>query len=133
MSPETYVLLRHAHRTFATLSILGFTARWLGVMAMQPWTQQRVAKTLPHVIDTLLLLSALAMAWGAGFTPENAPWMTAKIVLLLVYIGLGVVALRPTQPRRRRAIAGVAGILVFAHIVTIALTKQPLGYFARLV
>ncbi|MCZ2440156.1 MAG: SirB2 family protein [Burkholderiales bacterium] len=131
MSPETYVLLRHAHRTFATLSILGFVARWLGVMAMQHWTQGRIAKSLPHVVDTLLLLSALAMAWGAGFTPENAPWMTAKIVLLLVYIGLGVVALRPTQPPRRRMVAGIAGILVFAHIVAIAFTKQPLGLFAR--
>ncbi|HNU10580.1 MAG TPA: SirB2 family protein [Rubrivivax sp.] len=132
MSPETYVLLRHAHRTFATLSILGFTARWLGVLAGKAWTQGRTAKTLPHVIDTLLLASALAMAFGAGFTPENAPWMTTKIVLLLVYIGLGVVALRPTQPSVVRAYAGVAAIAVFAHIVAVAFTKEPLGLFARL-
>lgn len=131
MAPETYVLLRYAHRSFATLSILGFTARWLGVLADQPWTQGRVAKALPHVIDTLLLASALTMAWGAGFTPENAPWMTTKIVLLLVYIGLGVVALRPAQPRARRQAAGIAAILVFAHIVAVAFTKQPLGLFAR--
>jgi len=130
MAPETYVLLRHAHRTFATLSIIGFGARWLGVLGARAWTQRRTANTLPHIIDTLLLASALTMAYGAGFTPENAPWMTTKIILLLVYIGLGVVALRPAQPRPRRLVAGIAAILVFAHIVAVAFTKQPLGLFA---
>ena len=55
MSPEAYTLLRHLHRLCAVLSIVGFGARWLGVMAGQAWTQRRLTKSLPHVIDTVLL------------------------------------------------------------------------------
>ena len=127
MSPETYVLLRHLHRLCAVLSIAGFTARWLGVMAGQGWTRRRPAKTLPHLIDTVLLLSALAMAFGAHINPSDAPWLLTKIVLLLVYIGLGLLALKPARPAPVRALAGVAALVVFGHIVATAFTKSPLG------
>lgn len=127
MSPETYALLRQLHRLCALLSIVGFTARWLGVLAGQAWTQRRPAKTLPHVVDTVLLLSALAMAFGAAISPADAPWLATKIVLLLVYIGLGMVALRPARPLSQRLLAGVAALAVFGHIVAVAFTKQPLG------
>ena len=126
MSPEAYTLLRHLHRLCAVLSIVGFGARWLGVMAGQAWTQRRLTKSLPHVIDTVLLLSALAMAFGAAISPADAPWLLTKIVLLLVYIGLGMVALRPARPAAQRVLAGVAALAVFGHIVAVAITKQPL-------
>ena len=133
MSPETYLLLRQLHRLCAVLSIAGFTARWLGVMAGQAWTQRRPAKTLPHVNDTVLLLTALALAVGAGIDPSSAPWLLTKIVLLLVYIGLGVVALKPGRPALLRAGAGVAALAVFGHIVATAFTKHPLGLARHLI
>jgi len=132
MSPETYLLLRHLHRACALLSLLGFGARWLGVMAGQAWTQRRPAKTLPHLVDTVLLLSALALAFGAGINPGDAPWLATKIVLLLVYIGLGFVALEPARPVPLRALAGIAALAVFGHIVAVAFTKHPLGLLGRL-
>lgn len=131
MSPETYALLRQVHRTCAVLSISGFALRWLASLAGQAWVQRRPAKTLPHVIDTTLLASAIAMAVAAGFTLANAAWMTTKIVLLLAYIGLGMVALSPRRPRARRIGAGVAALLVVGHIVGVALTKHPLAWIAR--
>jgi uncharacterized membrane protein SirB2 len=132
MGPETYLLLRHLHRACALLSILGFGARWLGVMAGQAWTQRRPAKTLPHLVDTMLLLSALALAFGAAIHPADAPWLATKIVLLLVYIGLGFVALKPARPAWQRALAGLAALAVFGHIVAVAFTKHPLGLAAHL-
>lgn len=132
MPPEAYLLLRQLHRLCAVLSILGFGARWLGVMAGQAWTQRRPARTLPHVNDTLLLLAALAMAFGAGINPADAPWLATKIVLLLVYIGLGMVALRPARPAAQRVLAGVAALAVFAHIMAVAFTKHPLGMLGHL-
>jgi uncharacterized membrane protein SirB2 len=133
MSPETYLLLRHLHRICALLSILGFGARWLGVMAGQAWTQRRAAKTLPHLVDTVLLLSALALAFGAAIHPADAPWLATKIVLLLVYIGLGFLALKPARPAPLRALAGIAALAVFGHIVAVAFTKHPLGLLGRLI
>lgn len=128
MSPELYGDLRHLHRACAVLSIAGFALRFGAAWAGQAWVRGRVARTLPHAVDTLLLASALALAFGAGFTPANAPWLTTKIVLLLVYIGLGMVALSPRRPWHWRAPAGLLALAVALHIVAVAFTKHPLGW-----
>jgi uncharacterized membrane protein SirB2 len=128
MSPEAYAALRHLHRACAVLSIAGFALRFGAAAAGQAWVRGRAARTLPHIVDTLLLASALVLAFGAGFTPTNAPWLATKIVLLLAYIGLGMVALSPRRPWRWRAPAGVLALAMVLHIVAVALTKQPLGW-----
>lgn len=130
MPPEAYAALRHLHRACAAISIAGFVLRWLAGLAGQAWVQRRGAKTLPHVVDTVLLSSALALAWGAGFGLGNAPWLTTKVALLLVYIGLGLVALSPRRPRAWRAAAGAVALAVAGHIVAVAVVKHPLGLLA---
>jgi hypothetical protein len=61
---------------------------------------------------------------GAG----DAPWLLAKIVGLVVYVGLGVVALRPGRPRARARRGVARALAVVAWIVSVALTKSPLGF-----
>ena len=85
---------------------------------------------MPHVIDTVLLTSALLLAWMLRLTPAAAPWLTAKIVGLLIYIALGTLALRPGRPASVRAAAWIAAMLTFAWIVSVAIAKNPLGFFA---
>jgi uncharacterized membrane protein SirB2 len=118
------------HQSAVALSITGFVARGLGSFMQAAWVRQRFARTAPHVVDTLLLLSALAMAWTLRLTPGNAPWLTAKIIGLLLYIALGLLALRPGRPLALRLAAWVAALAVFGWIVSVALTKQPLGLLA---
>ena len=130
MSPETYLLLKHLHRASALLSIGGFMARWAGTMAQRRWVRSRLAMTLPHVNDTLLLGSAVTVAVGAGLNPLQTPWLATKIVLLLVYIGLGMLALSTRRTPVLRALAGGAALLVAAHIVATAVTKNPAGLLA---
>ena len=127
MAPETYLALKLLHRACAVVSIVGFAVRWRSGLAGQTWVRSRAARTLPHVVDTVLLLTALALAVGAGFTPGNAPWLLTKIVALLAYIGLGMVALSPRRPRRWRVAAGWAALAVFGHIVAVAWFKHPAG------
>jgi uncharacterized membrane protein SirB2 len=129
MSPETYALLKDLHRGCALLSVTGFTLRWGAGLAQQAWVRGRAARTLPHLVDTVLLASALALAFGAGFTPANSPWLATKIVALLVYIGLGMVALSARRTRATRVAAGIAALLVFGHIVAVAFVKHPAGLF----
>ena len=127
---EWYAALKLVHRTAAALSFAGFFARGLASLMGAAWVQGRLAKTLPHVVDSVLLASALALAWTLRLTPASAPWLLAKIGWLIVYIGLGMLALRPGRPVALRAAAWAAALLVFAHIVSVALTKQPLGWLA---
>jgi uncharacterized membrane protein SirB2 len=122
-----YATLKLIHQTAAVLSICGFVARGVASLAGAAWVRGRVARTLPHVIDSGLLASALGLAWTLRLNPMAAPWLLAKIVGLLVYIALGVLALRAGLPRPVRAVAFAAAVVCFAQIVAMATTKKPAG------
>ena len=127
-----YALIKAVHQGAVALSVAGFFARGAAALAGAGWVRSRLARTLPHIVDSVLLASALALAWMLRLTPGNAPWLTAKIVGLLAYIGLGVVALRPGRPMPVRAAAWVAALAVVGWIVSVALLKDPRGFFASI-
>ena len=128
-----YAAVRTVHEAAVTLSIAGFFAR--GVLALRdsPLSGTRVAKTLPHIVDTVLLLAGVTLAWMAGLTPVNAPWIAAKIAGLVVYIGLGTIALRPGRPQAVRAAAWAGALATVAWIVSVAITKDPAGFLRPIV
>lgn len=125
-----YAALKLVHQGAVALSIGGFVARGIAALAEAHWQRGRAARTLPHVVDTLLLASALGLAWMARLNPIATPWLMAKIVGLLLYIGLGMVALRPGLPRGVRAAAFIAAVLCFGQIVAMAISKSPAGLLA---
>ena len=127
-----YFTIKTIHQAAVALSFTGFFARGLGSLGGAAWVGSRAAKTLPHVVDSVLLLSALTLAWMLRLSPLAAPWLMAKIVGLLAYIGLGMVALRPGVPRAVRVAAWVGALAVFGYIVSVAITKDPAGVFAAL-
>ena len=127
-----YAAVKLVHQTAVALSITGFFVRGAASLASAQWVSSRAAKTVPHVVDSVLLLSALVLAWMLRLTPGQAPWLEAKIVGLVLYVALGVVALRPGRPRSVRAAAWVAALLVVGWIVSVALTKSPLGFLGSL-
>jgi uncharacterized membrane protein SirB2 len=84
------------------------------------------------LVDTVLIVSAVALAWTLRLTPANAPWIAAKTGGLVAYIALGLVALRFGPTKTIRAGAWIAAMLTFAWIVSVAITKNPRGFFAVL-
>ncbi len=127
-----YSTIKLIHQTAVTLSLTGFFVRGAGSLAGAKWITSRPAKTLPHLVDTVLLASAITLAWMLQLNPLQAPWLMAKIIGLLAYIGLGVVAMRATLPRRTRALAWIGAVATAAWIVSVAITKQPAGFLALL-
>ncbi len=127
-----YATLKLMHQSAVTLSIVGFFARGWGSLAGAAWVRGRAARTLPHLIDTVLLGSAVGLAWLLHLNPLTTPWLAAKIAGLLAYIGLGMVALKPSRPRALRAAAWVAALLCFAQISAVAITKQASGLVSLL-
>lgn len=125
-----YQTLKLIHQTAVTLSIAGFFARGAAALAGAAWVRGRAARTLPHLVDTVLLASALLMAWMLRLNPLTTPWLAAKIIGLLAYIALGMLALKPGRPMALRAAAWGAALLCFAQIVAVAITKQAAGLLA---
>ncbi len=120
--------LKLIHQSAVVLSIAGFFARGIGMLADAAWVRSRPAKTLPHVVDTVLIVSAIWLAWMLRQGPANAPWINAKIVGLLAYIALGMVALRFGRTKGVRAAAWVLALLTFGYIVSVAITRDPRGF-----
>lgn len=122
-----YFTVKLVHQSAVALSITGFFMRGAASLAGAQWVSGRAARTLPHLVDSVLLASALTLAWMLRLTPIEAPWLLAKIIGLLVYIGLGVVALKPGRPTALRAAAWLAALAVVGWIVSVAVTKNPFG------
>jgi uncharacterized membrane protein SirB2 len=96
------------------------------MLAGSPRLQARFVRVAPHVVDTLLLAAAVAMAVMARISPLAQPWLAAKIVGLLAYIVLGAIALRYGRTLRARVAALAGAVLAFAYIVGTALQRSPL-------
>lgn len=127
-----YMTLKTVHQTAVALSVTGFFVRGLLSLANSPLAGGRVAKTLPHVIDSLLLLSALMLVATLRINPAHTPWLMAKLIGLVFYIGLGVVALKPGLPAAVRALAWVAALATVGWMISVAITKSPFGFLAGL-
>jgi uncharacterized membrane protein SirB2 len=121
-------VLKTIHVLSATASIGGFILRGYWMFTANTLLDRRSAKTLPHIIDTILLGSAVGMLFIWHSSPFSMAWLSAKIVALLVYIGLGMVALRFGKTRRIRTSCWLMALVVATYIVSVALTKSAQGF-----
>lgn len=124
-----YLALKWVHIACAALSISGFALRGILMLADSPLLAARFARVAPHVVDTVLLASALWLAALIGQYPFVQGWLTAKVLALIAYIVLGSVALKRARSKAARAIAFALALGAAAYIVSVALTRDPLGVF----
>ncbi|MDH2917160.1 MAG: SirB2 family protein [Gallionella sp.] len=118
-------MLKAIHITCVALSYSLFLLRGIWLMRHSPIMRQRWLKIAPHSIDTILLTSAILLAWQLGYTPFNSPWLAAKILALLLYIGLGMLAFRFAKTDSMRLVAWLSAQLAFFYIVAAAVTHDP--------
>ena len=119
-----YLVVKHLHITFAVISGSFFLLRGIWMLLDSSMLQRRWVKVVPHAVDTLLLTTALVMVFWSGQYPFAQPWLTAKVLALIAYIGLGTVALKRGKSRSARAGALFAALAAFSYIVAVALTRQ---------
>ena len=125
-----YLAVKHLHITCAVLSGSFFLLRGVWMLADSPQLQRRWVKVVPHVVDTLLLGSALVMVFWSAQYPFVQDWLTAKVLALVVYIGLGSIALKRGKSKGVRGFALLAALATFAYIVAVALTRQAFVFLA---
>ncbi len=122
---EYYGAFKHIHMSTALLSLALFTLRGNWMIFRPERLQLRWVKVVPHVIDTVLLLSALMMAATLIQLGATTGWLAAKIIGLLVYIGLGTIALKRGRTLKIRLAAFAGALLTFGYIMAVAFSKQP--------
>lgn len=129
MDASLYLPIRQVHIASVHLSIALFLLRGVLMWLDSGWLRHWTLKVLPHLVDTVLLTSALMLVTILHQYPFVQAWLTVKVVLLAVYIGLGFVALKPGRAAVVRRIAFVAAVLVFGFIYSVARAHHPLGIF----
>lgn len=127
----SYMAIKHAHMMFALLSIILFMLRaWLAVPSPAR-LNNKLLKILPHIIDTLLLAFGIWLAVLSQQIPfGNSPWLTAKVIGLVLYIIVGTIAIKRGKTRGQRLSAALASIVIFIYIYGAAVSKSPLSWLA---
>ncbi|MDH3977654.1 MAG: SirB2 family protein [Gammaproteobacteria bacterium] len=124
--PDWFTVLKSTHMIAVALTISGFVLRGFWMMRGSALLNTRLARTLPHINDTVLLVSALSTAAILGQYPFVDAWLTAKVLGLVAYILFGAVALTYGKTRQIRIFAFAAAVTSFAYVVSVAFTKNPL-------
>ena len=126
----SYLVLRNLHVSCVVLSGVGFLLRGRWMFTASPMLNRRWVRVVPHLVDTTLLGSAIALVVTSGQYPLAQNWLTAKVIALLCYILCGTMALKRGRSQAVRSTFFVAALAVFAYIVSAAMTRSPLGVFA---
>ena len=122
-------VLKVIHVTAAAVSYALFVVRGIWMINGSPRLAERWVRVVPHINDTLLLAAAIWLTLLLREYPGSHAWLTAKVAGLLLYIGLGTVALKRGRTHRARIVAWLAAQAVFFYIVAVALTRNPLPWF----
>ena len=123
-------MLKLIHIAAVIISGAFFFTRGIWMLRDSPRLQERWVKISPHVVDTVLLVSALAYAWQIQQYPFVHGWLTAKVFGLVAYIVLGTIALKRGKTKAVRTTAWIAALFTFAYIVWVARTHTPFPFFS---
>ncbi|WP_337842599.1 SirB2 family protein [Rheinheimera sp.] len=119
-----YMALKHSHMLFVALSVAFLVVRFLLSLKAPAVLQNKFFKIAPHLIDTLLLLTAVGLMWTIQQYPFQTPWLTDKLIGVLAYIALAFMALKGrTLVLRWLAFLGALSWLVM--VAKVAVTKTP--------
>jgi len=124
----TYLALKNLHLATLTITLALFLLRGAWMMADSPRLQARWVRIVPHVNDTLLLVSGIALGVLIQQYPLVDGWLTAKLFALIAYIVLGTFALKRGKTKPQRVTAWFAALLVFGYMVAVALAHDPLPF-----
>jgi uncharacterized membrane protein SirB2 len=124
-----YATVKAIHVGAVATTYALFVLRGVWMIRGSSRLQDRWVKIVPHAVDTVLLASAVALAVMSRQYPLASAWLTAKVLALVLYIGLGTVALKRGRSKRARVVAWIAAQLVLLYIVSVALTRDPMPYF----
>jgi uncharacterized membrane protein SirB2 len=126
---NTYMIFKHIHMTAALASGAFFLLRGLWMMQESSLFNAKLVRILPHVIDTILLVSALVLVGMMGAFPA---FVLVKVAALFIYIALGMMAFRFLKGWGGRVFMFFSALAVYAFIVSVAISKNPQGFLSSI-
>lgn len=132
---DFYVEIRALHIVAVIASGALFLCRGLAINwggGAAAFAMARPLRLVSYGIDTVLLLAALLLMAIIGQYPGADAWLSVKVALLVLYIALGTLALKRGRTPATRRLSFLAALLVYAFIISVARTHDPLGFITFL-
>lgn len=126
-----YPIVKLVHFSLVLTSGALFALRGALVLAGRSWAMARPWRFLSYGIDTLLLAAGVTLWAWLSLNPLGSRWLGAKLVLLVVYIGLGSLALKRARTRSARLASYLGALTVYGLMISVALAHHPLGALHR--
>ncbi len=123
-----YETMKLLHIGTALLTIASFLLRGFWMMSGSALLHQKLTRVLPHIIDTVFLVSGIYLVVRIGAGVMGEAWMLFKVAGLIAYIVLAVVALRRGRTQAIRITAFVAALAVFAYTYGVAVAASPASW-----
>lgn len=121
-------MIKLIHMSTAFISISFFLLRGFWVFNNSTMMSKKWVKILPHVNDTILLITATLLALSLHQYPFVDGWLTAKFIALIIYIIFGMFALKLAKEIKNKVLFFILALLMFSYIVGVALTRD-VGWF----
>ncbi len=120
-------MIKILHLTFILLSISSFVARVFIAEKQPAMLEQKWLKIGPHILNSLLLLTGFTLVFQGSWLSGEYGWIVAKLIALVAYVGLGIVAIKSEGPLRWKAFAGA--LACFVYIALVAVSKHAFIFF----
>jgi len=121
-------VIKFIHLFAVSTTVILFILRYVWMMVESPLLQKKWVKILPHIVDSVLLASAIVLAIQISQYPLVHAWLSVKVFALLIYIVLGSIALKRGKTKGIRVAAGIFAITTFTYMLSVATTKSALGF-----
>lgn len=125
-----YDIVKAIHFSCALLTLISFSLRGMWMLYWPAMLARTAVRIVPHVIDAVLLASAIVLMVQIQQYPGTQAWLTAKVVAVTIYIVLGSIALKRGRTKTQRLTAWVGALAMYGYIVAVALTRQALPLLA---
>ena len=120
-------MIKLFHLSFVLLSIASFVGRVFLAEKHPDMLEQKWIKIGPHIINSLLLITGFTLVFQGSWLSAEYGGIIAKLIALLGYVGLGIVAIKSQGDLRWKAFAGA--IACFMYIAIVAVSKHAFLFF----
>lgn len=117
-------MIKLIHMSTAFISITFFMVRGFWVFNNAEIMNKKWVKIVPHINDTILLVTAIMLAVGIQQYPFTHDWLTAKFIALLLYIVFGSFALKREKEIKIKIVFFILALITFGYIVGVALNRS---------
>ncbi len=124
-----YLTVKHIHLALISISVIIFITRGLMMIIKNNYYRDKIFRYIPPTVDTLLVLSGIALMIITEQYPFSESWITVKLTALLLYILFGTIALNRVNHYKLQILGFIMALVTVYYIFSVAISHHPLGFF----